>query len=641
MSVKYAPLAEEIVELVGGPENVAKAYHCQTRLRFSLRDESKAEATKIAELDGVVQTLSAGGVFQVVIGTHVKDVFEEIDKLITAAGVDLSDASSVPEQKMNPVMKVIDFISSTFTPVIPAIAGAGMVSAVLSLLVFFKWVSPEDQTYAVIAFAANTCFYFLPIFLGFSAARKLGTNPYLAAVVAAMMLHPTWAGMVAAGEPVKLFDLIPLTLTSYASSVIPILLIIFVQSYVEKFLNRVIPRSIEIVVVPLLVFLIMAVLAFSVLGPIGAIVGGYLADFFLWLSVHLPWAAPTLIGALLPVMVMFGIHTAVGPIGLLQLGQLGYDTIFGPGALCSNIAQAAAASVAAFRAKDGKFRQVATAAAITAFMGVTEPALYGVNLPKRYPLIAAMIGGGAGGFFAGITGTRRFATGSSGLPAIPMYIGDGTLQYFYQIIGALLISVAVTVVVAIVLSVRFERKEAEKAAKIAAPSLVQTISTPATTGATSVAAIVAVDELTAPCQGTVVPLKDIADAAFASGALGPGLGIEPQDGRIVAPCPGTVVAAMDSGHAYGIRTDDGVEVLIHVGIDTVQMNGEGFAPAVKKGDRVAAGATLANVDLAAIAAAGYPSTVIFVVTNAKKLAGVEPIAEGSVVAGEPVIRIKH
>lgn len=241
MSVKYTPLAEEILGLVGGPDNVTKVYHCVTRLRFSLKDDSKVDAKKIADLDDVAQTLTSGGVFQVVIGTHVKDVFEEVEKLITAAGVNLSDAVSAPEQKMNPVMKVIDFISSTFTPVIPAIAGAGMVSAVLSLLVFFDWVSPEDQTYAVIAFAANACFYFLPIFLAFSAARKLGTNPYLAAVVASMMLHPTWNAMVAAGEPVKLFELLPLTLTTYASSVIPILLIILVQSYVEKLLERVIP----------------------------------------------------------------------------------------------------------------------------------------------------------------------------------------------------------------------------------------------------------------------------------------------------------------------------------------------------------------------------------------------------------------
>lgn len=238
MSVKYTPLAEEILGLVGGPDNVTKVYHCVTRLRFSLKDDSKVDAKKIADLDDVAQTLTSGGVFQVVIGTHVKDVFEEVEKLITAAGVNLSDAVSAPEQKMNPVMKVIDFISSTFTPVIPAIAGAGMVSAVLSLLVFFDWVSPEDQTYAVIAFAANACFYFLPIFLAFSAARKLGTNPYLAAVVASMMLHPTWNAMVAAGEPVKLFELLPLTLTTYASSVIPILLIILVQSYVEKLLDE-------------------------------------------------------------------------------------------------------------------------------------------------------------------------------------------------------------------------------------------------------------------------------------------------------------------------------------------------------------------------------------------------------------------
>lgn len=640
MSAKYATLADDIVDLVGGPGNVANVYHCVTRLRFSLNDQSLANGKEIENLEGVAQTMTSGGVFQVVIGPEVKDVFDEVEKDLRDAGIILENsATPEPQQKMNPAMKVVDFISSTFTPVIPAIAGAGMVSAVLSLLVFFGWVSTDSQTYAVISFAANACFYFLPIFLAFSAGRKLGADPYLAAVVASMMLHPSWAAMVAAGHPVKLFDVIPLTLTSYASSVIPILLIIWVQSYVEKFFNKVIPNAIKIVIVPLMTFLVMIVLAFAVLGPIGAILGGYLASFFMWLSQVAPWAAPTLIGGLLPIMVMFGVHTAVGPIGLLQLGQLGYDSIFGPGALCSNIAQGAAAGVAAFRTKDMKLRQIATAASITAFMGVTEPALYGVNLRKRYPLIAAMIGGGAGGFFAGITGTKRFATGSSGLPAIPMYIGDNTLQYFWQIIVSLLISIAVTIVVAMILSLRFEKEGAEQEAN-ELPSSTEIVSG-AAGGADPVYPTATVDEIAAPCRGSVVPLSQIKDQAFASGALGPGLGIEPADGRVVSPVSGTVTVAMDSNHAFGITREDGVEVLVHIGIDTVQMVGDGFTSAVKKGDRVAAGQPLVDVDLSKVEKAGHPSTVIVVVTNAKTFGGVEPLTTGDVIAGEPILRVNH
>ncbi len=642
MTVKYAPVAERIVDLVGGAENIESAYHCQTRLRFSLKDDSKAKADQIGELDGVAQALTSGGVFQVVIGTHVKDVFDEVDKTLRAAGVNPSASpEKLPQKRPNVFLRVVDFVSSTFTPIIPALAGAGMVSALLAVLVTFNLVSRESQSYAVINFIANSCFFFLPIFLAFSAAGKLGINRILAAVVASMLLHPTWAQMVTEGAPVTLFNLVPLTLATYSSTVIPVLIIVWVQSYVEKFLERVIPNAIKIVVVPMLVFFVMGILAFAILGPVGAVLGGYLADGFLWLGDNAPWAPPLIVGTLLPIMVMFGIHTAVGPIGLLQLGQFGYDAIFGPGALCSNIAMGTATAVVALRTKEAKFRQIATAGAITGFMGITEPALYGVALPKRYPLIAAMIGGGSGGLFAGLTATRRFAVGSSGLPAVPMYIGGDTLVYFFNILIALAIAIAVTTVLTVLLALRFERSRVVPSDESMGAELKlepeQTHSSASSRAA--VATAVRTTELTAPCRGTITALSDVQDAAFASGALGPGVGIEPLDGAIVAPCSGTIVAAMESGHAYGIRTDDGIEVLVHVGIDTVQLKGQGFAPAVTQGERVTAGQLLVTTDLPRVRQAGHAATVVLVVTALADSQGATPIADGKVVAGEPILRI--
>ncbi|HPR81519.1 MAG TPA: PTS transporter subunit EIIC, partial [Enterococcus sp.] len=377
MSKKYEQLAKEIVQQLGGKENITDAYHCQTRLRFKLADESKLNKVKLEELDGVTKYIHNAGVHQVVIGTHVKDVFEEVEKNID---VQTSNDSGSTEKK-GLVATVIDFVSGTFQPVIPALSGAGMVKAVLALLIVFKVITPDSQTYYMLNLFADGVFFFLPMILAFTVAQKLRCNPILAVSVAAMMLHPNWGALVTAGEPVNFFGFIPFTLATYTGSVIPILIVIFFQSYVEKFLNKVIPKSVELVFVPMFTFLIMGTLAFALFGPIGSILGGYLATFFTFLSVNASWVPAVLIGGLLPVMVMFGLHNGVAPLGVMQMAELGYDSIFGPGALVSNIAQATAAAVVAFRTKNKKIKQVAISGSITAYMGITEPVLYGVNLP--------------------------------------------------------------------------------------------------------------------------------------------------------------------------------------------------------------------------------------------------------------------
>ncbi len=647
MSKEYAPLAAQIIELVGGSENISSAYHCQTRLRFVLADESQANPAALEATDGVVKALSSGGMFQVVIGTHVKDVFDEVDRELQEQGRPVGhDSDAPPAEKRNPLEVVIDFISGSFMPIIPALSGAGMVKAVLALLTVTKVITNTSQTYVVINMMADAVFYFMPVLLAYSAAVKLKSNPILAACVALMMQHPTWLTLVAAKEPVSLFDFIPLALTTYQNTVIPILLVILVQSYVEKWLNRVVPKSINLVFVPMLTFLVMGPLAFGLLGPIGAFFGGYLAAFFTFLSTNAAWAPAVIIGGLLPVMVMFGVHTAVGPLGILQMAQLGYDSIFGPGALVSNISQGTAALVVAIRTKDdAKIKQIASASGITALMGITEPALYGVNLPKRYPLIAAMIGGASGGLYAGLTQTHRFATGSSGLPAVLLYIGGDTMQYFINILIALAISVAVTIAVTLALAPRWEKHLAAQAAAAApvpsAKPILVAAAAPTAGGGTATLVATGITELTAPCSGRVVALADVADPVFASGAMGPGLGIEPSDGRIVSPVTGEIVVAMETGHAFGIRTDDGVEILVHVGIDTVSMKGEGFRDPAPKGVRVHAGQPLVHADLAAIEAAGHPATVILLVTNPTGFAEIMPATSGDVMAGEPVLTVTH
>lgn len=463
MSKKYEGLAKEILEKVGGDKNVDALHHCQTRLRFKLLDDTKADLDALNALDGVAKALNSGGMLQVVIGMHVEEVFEEVEPLLTKKEETVSEVKkgSETEKKQSVFDQATSFISSVFAPIVPALAGAGMVKALLSVLVAFELVDTASQTYILINMFSDAAFTFLPVLLAYTVAQRLKCNTIIAAAVAGILVHPTWNGLVAAGETVSLFGIVPVYLVSYASSVIPIVLVLLVQAPLEKWMNKVIPNAVRLVFVPMLTFLIMGCLALTILGPIGAYIGSGLSYVFTWLGDNASWAPPLLVGTLFPIMVMFGIHHGVAPVGTMSLMQLGYDAIWGPGIVCSNISQGIAALVTAFVTKDKSTKQLGISAGIPALMGVTEPVLYGVNLPKKYPLIAAMIGGGAGGLFAGITGTRRFSFGSSGIPAVVMYIGENTMQYFYQIIIALVISTVVTAVVAFLLAKKYEGKSAK------------------------------------------------------------------------------------------------------------------------------------------------------------------------------------
>lgn len=628
MSKNYEGLARDIVQLVGGKENVSNAYHCQTRLRFTLVDEEKADEEAIKAHDGVVGVIHGAGQFQVCIGPQVADVFEEVEKLVDTGA---SDAEPGEAEKKGPFDRVIDFVAGTFQPIIPALSGAGMVKAVMALLVVFNLIDSASQTYQMLNIFADGVFYFLPILLAFTEAQKLKCNPILAAGVAAMMLHPTWSAYVSAGDPVNFFGIIPFTLASYGSSVIPIILVVFVQSFVEKWLNKHVPAAVNLVFVPMLTFLVMGTLAFSILGPIGAIVGNWLAVFFTFLAENAAWVPAVLIGGLCPLMVMFGIHNGVAPLGPVQMAQLGYDSIWGPGNIVSNMCQATAGLVVAWRSKAD--RKAALPGAITAFMGITEPILYGTNLPKKYPLVAAMIGGALGGLYAGLTQTHRFATGSGGLPAVLLYIGGDDLSNFFNIIIAMVIGVVVTGVLTFFLSLKFEGK-AEASAQDGAES------EPVGSRGQGTVEVVLSDSLVAvPISGTVVAMEDVSDPIFASKAMGEGCAIVPTEGELVSPSNGVVSLVADTGHAVGIVSDEGAEVMMHVGIDTVDLKGAPFKAYVKPGDRVRVGQKLLDIDLDQIKAAGLSTETMVIITNTPAFAAVKPVASGSVVAGEDLVSI--
>lgn len=595
MSKKYESLAKTIIENVGGKANINSVYHCATRLRFSLKDEGIVDKEALLNNPEVSTILSNSGSYQVVIGPHVADVFEEVEKLVDVNG---STNQGETQEKKKIFSSILDFISGVFMPVIPALSGAGMIKAVLAILVVFNVVSTDSQTYYLLNNVfADGIFYFLPLMLAYTCAQKLKCNPILAIGVAAMMLHPNWSAMVAAKEAVNFFDIIPFQLTGYASSVIPIILVILVQSKVEKFLHNVIPAAVELVIVPLVTFLVMGTLAFSILGPIGTILGGYLASFFTFLSENAAWAPAAIIGTFCPLMVMIGLHNAVAPLGVVQMSNLGFDSIWGPGNICSNMAQAAATTVVAIRTRNKQTRQIAASASITAFMGITEPALYGVNLPKKYPLVAAMIGGGCGGLFAGLTHTHRFATGSGGLPAVTLYIGDNTMQFFYNIIIAMIISIVVSAGITWVLSMIYEKKEENQ--EVALPNVEKKSNVVITT----------------PIKGNVLPLSACKDEAFASEAMGKGVVIEPSEGIVKAPFDASVMTLFPTKHAIGLVSKDGVELLIHIGIDTVNLDGKCFEALVAQGDEVKTGQPLIKFDIEGIKKAGYETQTMLIITN--------------------------
>jgi beta-glucoside PTS system EIICBA component len=595
MSKKYEKLAQDIAEKVGGSENVSTFTHCMTRLRFALKDNKKADKKGIESLDGVVNVVENGGQFQVVIGPHVEDVYKEVSKHIK---VSENTASEGSDEKKSLVGKFIDFVSGTFAPSIPAIAGAGMIRAVLALLVLFGWITRESQTYYVLNFMADAVFYFLPVLLAYSAANKLKCNPVLAMVLAGILLHPNLGQLVTAGEDVSIFG-IPMRLVTYSSSVVPILLIVWAQSYIEPMFKRIIPDAVRVIFVPMLTILVTGIIGLTLLGPIGSFVGNYLAMGFEFLQSHGAWLMIFLVATFWPILVMFGIHYSLSPLSTAQITTLGIENIIGPGAMLANISQGVAALVVSFRVKDRATKQIASTSGITGLMGITEPALYGVNLPKKYPLIAAMIGGAAGGLYAGIMNVYRYATGHSGLPAIPLYIGDN-IWNLYNILIAIAITIITTSVVTYFLSLKYE-KETPKNSDINIKEDKKIIITDTV--------------IENPIKGQIISLSEVKDQAFSSEMMGKGVAIEPSEGKVVAPFNGEIVSLFPTKHAIGLVSDDGVEVLIHVGLNTVELKGKYFEAHIEQGQRITKGQTLLTFDLEKIKQAGYVTQTPIIITN--------------------------
>lgn len=621
----YEFLAKQIVELVGGDSNIHSLHHCQTRLRFKLDDAAKADESAIAKLDGVVQVINKGGMFQVVIGMEVTAVYNEVTKLIS--NKDSCEAAGTEAKEKQSVFNIVsDFVSSIFSPIVPALAGAGMVKALLALLTAFSLVGKTAQTYIIINMIGDATFAFMPILLAYTTAQKLKCNPILAAVTAGIMCHAGWADLVAAKEAVYFLNIVPLYLVRYTNSVIPIVLVMLVQAPFEKWLNKHIPASIRLVFAPMIEFIVMGVLALSIIGPFGDYAGKIFTLIFGWLSENVGWLEAALMGATYSTLVIFGLHHGLAPLGTMQMAQMGYDGIFGPGVLCANIGQGTAALVTGLLSKDIKTKQIGTSAGITGLMGTTEPALYGLNVPKKYPLVAGAIGAGFGGLYAGFTHVHRYATGSSGLPAVVMYIGDGTMAFFYHILVALGLTIAITTVITVILFRRYEGKAAGK----------DNVNTEKMT-----IAEIKSEVIKAPVTGTARPLSEAEDEVFSKEVLGKGALIEPSVGQVCAPCDGIVSALFPTGHAVGIQSTNGAEVLIHIGINTVEMNGKGFRTLVKQDDVVRKGQPLVDFDMEEIKKAGFSAQTMVLITNTPEYQEVVFDKAGAIEAGQDLLRLER
>ena len=585
-------LATTILKLVGGEQNIHQVAHCATRLRFNLKDDSLASIEEIKVLKRVVSVVNKGGQFQVVIGNDVIEIYNELIKL-----GDFQNSTPIEENDKSIINRVLDTISGIFFPIVPALAGAGMIKAILSLLSVMKLLSPQSSTYQFLNFMGDSCFYFLPVIIASSAAKKFKVNPFVAMSIGAIMIHPTFVSMVSTakidGTTLTLASL-PVSLVNYSSSVIPIILAIWFMSYIEPLATKFTPKSLRIFMVPLFTLLIVGITTLVVIGPLGNMFGIQLGNLIHYINQYASWLVPLLVGAFTPLMVMTGMHYGLIPIGINMLATTGFDTVAGPGMMVSNIAQGGAALAVAIKSNDTDIKSLATSSGISAICGITEPAMYGISLRFKKPLIATMIGGGCAGLFIGLMSVGRYAQVSPGLFALPSYIGEnGLSNMIYASIGCV-IAFVVSFIVSFILG----------------------IDEPSTLSKTD-------EHIKSPIEGTILALNQVNDPVFSSETLGRGIAIIPSTGKVYAPVDGTINVFFETGHAIGLTSNKGVEILIHVGLDTVELKGKYFSPKLKQGDHVKQGDLLLDFSLEDIKNAGYDLTTPIIITNSTQYSTIE------------------
>lgn len=614
-------VAKEIVALVGGKENIAHVTHCMTRLRFNLHDDQLANKEMLEKTKGVMGTMKSGGQFQVIIGNDVAEVYKEMVK-----STNLIESSQgehkTQKKKQNPISAIFDVIAGVFTPILPAIAGAGMIKGLLSLVVTFGWMSPDNSTYMILSAIGDGAFYFLPLILAFSAANKFGNNPFVAVSVAAAVLHPQLTALLGTGQNTSFLGL-PVTAVTYASSVIPIVITIWLASYVEKAVDKVIHKSMKLILVPMITLLIVVPLMLIAIGPIGTIIGNGLASGITALFDHAGLFAGLLLGGTMSLIIITGMHYALIPIMIGSVAQLGYDYIL-PIMFVANLAQAGAAFGVFLKTRNKEFKSIAISTSITATMGITEPAMYGVNMRLKKPFIAALIGGAVSGAFISLFKTKAYIVGgNAGLPGLPILIGE---TFLYAIIG-LIIAFVVGAVVTYLLGFVDIPSENDK-------------EEPTEKEVTTEHVLIKSETIYSPLAGVVHPLQEVSDPTFSREIMGKGMAIEPTEGRVVSPVNGMVVSIFNTKHAIGLISDDGAEVLIHIGIDTVKLEGKHFTAHVQTGAQVKVGELLIEFDLHEIRQAGFETITPVIITNTEQYPEIETSSQTEIKEKERLLTLR-
>ena len=601
----YSKTAAAVLKAVGGEENVSSLVHCATRLRFVVKDDAKINKTAVKAAPGVIATAEAGGQYQVVIGNEVPEVYDAIAKISTLGGAASGEKSASDGPKANLLNRFIAMISAIFTPLLWALAGTGLLKALLAAAATFGWIDSATTTYTILNALSDSFINFLPLAIAITAAKYFNASQFTSLAIAGALVYPSVVALN--GVPDITFFGIPVTMVSYVSSVIPIIVVVWLQSHGEAFLHAKLPSAIRRFVTPMIMVLILVPLVFLVIGPLSNLISSGLASGIGWVFNAVPWLGGAIMGGLWQVFVIFGLHWGVVPLMTAELQSTGLTYILAP-LFAAVLAQAAAVAGVWVRTKNQDLKSLAAPAALSGFLaGVTEPAIYGVTLPLKLPFAYGIVGGVLGGALisAGGVAANAFVLPSGlGLPAV---FSQGNLVMLF-------LGLAVAIIVPFLLTVIVGFKDpVDEVAAVASNTDLQVLS---------------------PLDGTAVPLTEVPDAVFAGGALGKGVAIVPRIGALYAPFDAVVVAAFPTGHAIGLKHADGAEALIHIGIDTVKLAGTHFSLKVDKGQHVSAGDLLVEFDIAAITAAGYDVTTPVIITNPKKYPTIGSPAAGPVAHGD-------
>ncbi len=619
--MEYKALAQDILNRVGGKENIVSLVHCATRLRFKLKDNGKADAEGLKANPGVIMVVESGGQFQVVIGNHVHDVWQAVRQ---EAGLsDDSEPTAESVEKGSLLGQIIDVVSGIFTPFIGVLAASGILKGMLALAVVCGWLTPQQGTYKIWFAASDALFFFFPLFLGYTAGKKFGGNPFVSMVIGGALTHPlmiqAFEASQAPGAAVEHFLGIPVTFINYSSSVIPIILASWVCCWLERKSNALLPSSMKSFFTPAICLAVVVPLTFLLIGPLATWLSHLLAQGYQIIYAVAPWLAGAAMGALWQVCVIFGLHWGLIPLMINNLTVLGHDSML-PMLLPAVMGQVGAVLGILLKTRDARQKVLAGSAFSAGIFGITEPAIYGLTLPLRRPFIFGCVAGAIGGAIVGFSNAHVYSFGFGNIFTVAQMIPPQGLDStvwggVVGIFAALIISCGLTFFAGL------PRASAAPGAVAVAP--------------------VSANDILAPMSGSVIALDQVPDSTFASGLLGKGVAIIPAVGKVIAPFPGEVASLFQTKHAIGLQSDSGIELLIHVGIDTVKLDGVPFTAHVKEGDRVQAGDLLIEFDRQAILDAGYDLATPIIISNSDDYREIDTVAPSAVEAGQPLLSVSH